>query len=123
MTSNYTPWDQGALSFDVNSSLMSVPNLMTDPGSGFGMSMSPISSVPQTPASPFRISTPQNMYQSPIQSHVPVPVSSPAPVMPSAPPPMTSLPTRSEGPQIRLNPLVMKNNLTRSLPVTSPFKK
>ncbi|KAJ5299665.1 hypothetical protein N7476_011222 [Penicillium atrosanguineum] len=123
MTSNYTPWDQGALSFDVNSSLMSIPNLMADPGSGFGMPMSPIPSVPQTPASPFRISTPQDMYQSPIQNHVPVPVSSPPPVMPSAPPPMTTLPNRSDGPQIRLNPLVMKPNLSHSLPVTTPFKK
>lgn len=128
MTSNYSPWDQGALSFDVNSHLMSIPNLMADPAFGMAAPMSPMSSVPPTPASPFRISSPQDMYQSPMQSHTPVPsipVSSPTPVMPSAaPPPMTSLPSRySDGPQIRLNPLVMKPNLSHSLPVTTPFKK
>lgn len=135
MTSNLAAWDQGALNFDVSSSLMSIPNLMADPGYGMGAPMSPISSVSPTPASPFRMSPPQEMYQSPMQSHVPshpqshtpipsIPVSSPPPVMPSvAPPPMTTLPSRSSGgPQIRLNPLVMKPNLSHSLPVTTPFK-
>ncbi|KAJ5162162.1 hypothetical protein N7492_007554 [Penicillium capsulatum] len=127
MTSNYSPWDQGALSFDVNSHLMSIPNLMADPAFGMGDAMSPMPSVSPTPASPFRVSSPQEMYQSPIQSHAavpPIPVSSPPPVMQSAPPPpMTALPSRSlDGPQIRLNPLVMKPNLSHSLPATTPFK-
>lgn len=137
MTSNLEAWDQGALNFDVSSHLMSIPNLMADPGFGMGAPMSPMApSVSPTPASPFRISPPQEIYQSPMQSHVPthaqshasmpsIPVASPPPVMPSAaPPPMTTLPSRSsDGPQIRLNPLVMKPNLSRSLPVTTPFKK
>ncbi|OKO97403.1 Ubiquitin thioesterase otubain-like [Penicillium subrubescens] len=128
MTTNYSPWDQGALSFDVNSHLMSIPNLMADPAFAMGgASMSPIPSVSPTPASPYRLSPTQDMYQSPMQSHTPIPsipVSSPTPAMPSAaPPPMTSLPSRSsDGPQIRLNPLVMKPNLNH-LPVTAPFKK
>ncbi|KAJ5886737.1 uncharacterized protein N7473_009411 [Penicillium subrubescens] len=127
MTTNYSPWDQGALSFDVNSHLMSIPNLMADPAFAMGgASMSPIPSVSPTPASPYRLSPTQDMYQSPMQSHTPIPsipVSSPTPAMPSAaPPPMTSLPSRSsDGPQIRLNPLVMKPNLNH-LPVTAPFK-
>ncbi|GLI76831.1 hypothetical protein PoHVEF18_005109 [Penicillium ochrochloron] len=128
MTTNYSPWDQGALSFDVNSHLMSIPNLMADPAFAMGGApMSPIPSVSPTPASPYRLSPTQDMYQSPMQSHTPIPsipVSSPTPAMPSAaPPPMTSLPSRSsDGPQIRLNPLVMKPNLNH-LPVTAPFKK
>ncbi|KAJ5965652.1 hypothetical protein N7481_012366 [Penicillium waksmanii] len=136
MTSNLEAWDQGALNFDVSSHLMSIPNLMADPGFGMGTPMSPMApSVSPTPASPFRMSPPQDIYQSPMQSHVPshphshasmpsIPVASPPPVMPSAaPPPMTTLPSRSsDGPQIRLNPLVMKPNLSRSLPVTTPFK-
>ena len=129
MTSNYSPWEQGALSFDVNSHLMSIPNLMADPAFGMGDPLSPLApSVSPTPASPYRVSPPHEMYQSPMQNHAPVPsipVSSPPPVMPSAaPPPMTALPSRSsDGPQIRLNPLVMKPNLSHSLPVTTPFKK
>ncbi|KAJ5885158.1 Ovarian tumor otubain [Penicillium taxi] len=124
MTSNYSPWDQSALSFDVSPHLMSIPNLMTDPA--FAMApMSPLSSVSPTPASPFPVSPPQEMYHSPMQSHsrIPsLPVSSSP--LPSAPPPMTTLPSRStDGPQIRLNPLVMKPNLSHSLPVTTPFKK
>ncbi|KAJ5288842.1 Ovarian tumor otubain [Penicillium angulare] len=127
MTSNYTPWDQGALSFDVNAHLMSIPNLMADSAfGGMGAPMSPLSSVSPAPQSPYRVSPPHDLYQTPMQSHAPIqtmpPVSAPTPVMPSAPPPMTTLPNRSEGPQIRLNPLVMKPNLSHSLPVTSPFK-
>lgn len=140
MASNYSPWDQGALSFDVNSSLMSIPNLMMDPA--FGMAAAPMSSDPTTsstisspppPPSPYRMPSPQEVYQSPnmpTSPHpTPVPVSSPpATAAPSRmagpPPPMSSLPNRtSEGPQIRLNPLVMKPNLSHSLPVTTPFKK
>ncbi|KAJ5153276.1 uncharacterized protein N7482_009754 [Penicillium canariense] len=126
MTSNYSPWDQGALSFDVNSHLMSIPNLMADPAFGMGAPMSPMPSLSPPPAT-YRISPTQDMYQSPMQAHAPVPsipVPSPPPVLPSAaPPPMTSLPSRSsDGPQIRLNPLVMKPNLNQ-LPVTAPFKK
>ncbi|KAJ6031493.1 Ovarian tumor otubain [Penicillium herquei] len=130
MTSNYTPWDQGTLSFDVHPHLMSIPNLMADSTfGGMGAPMSPISSVSPAPTSPFRVSPTQDLYHSPMQSHAAVPsmppVSSPPPVMPSAaPPPMTTLPSRSsDGPQIRLNPLVMKPNLSHSLPVTTPFKK
>ncbi|KAE8147787.1 ubiquitin thiolesterase [Aspergillus avenaceus] len=119
MTSDYTPWDQGALSFDVNSSLMSIPNLMMDPT--FALSPSP---MPPVPTSPYRDSPPQEVYQSPpMHTPPPVPVASPPPPRMSAPPPMCSLPSRSsDGPQIRLNPLVMKPNLSHSLPVTTPFK-
>ncbi|KAF9889773.1 hypothetical protein FE257_006863 [Aspergillus nanangensis] len=121
MTSNYSPWDQGALSFDVNSSLMSIPNLMIDPSFGLG-------AAPMTPPppSPYRVSPPQEVFQPPMHTPPPpIPVASPPPPPPrmSAPPPMSSLPTRSnDGPQIRLNPLVMKPNLSHSLPVTTPFK-
>ncbi|KAJ5124209.1 Ovarian tumor otubain [Penicillium bovifimosum] len=139
MTSDYSPWDQSALGFDVNSSLMAIPNLMQDPSFGMGAPMSPMPSVSPTPASPFRMSPQQDVYSppmhsspmhsSPMQTHaIPsIPISSPpAQLAPpsAAPPPMTSLPSRSsEGPQIRLNPLVMKPNLSRSLPVSPPFKK
>ncbi|KAJ6133335.1 Ovarian tumor otubain [Penicillium samsonianum] len=128
MTSDYSPWDQAALGFDVNSSLMAIPNLMQDTSFGMGAPMSPMPSVSPTPASPFRMSPQQDMYQSPMPTHAPIPsipVSPPPQIAPpsSAPPPMTSLPSRSsDGPQIRLNPLVMKPNLSRSLPVTTPFK-
>ncbi|KAK4865420.1 hypothetical protein LT330_009531 [Penicillium expansum] len=127
MTSDYSPWDQAALGFDVNSSLMAIPNLMQDTSFGMGAPMSPMPSVSPTPASPFRMSPQQDMYQSPMPTHAPIPsipVSPPQlPPPSSAPPPMTSLPSRtSDGPQIRLNPLVMKPNLSRSLPVTTPFK-
>lgn len=128
MTSDYSPWDQAALGFDVNSSLMAIPNLMQDTSFAMGAPMSPMPSVSPTPASPFRMSPQQDMYQSPMPTHAPIPSIpvSPPPQLPppsSAPPPMTSLPSRSsDGPQIRLNPLVMKPNLSRSLPVTTPFK-
>lgn len=128
MTSDYSPWDQAALGFDVNSSLMAIPNLMQDTSFGMGAPMSPMPSVSPAPASPFRMSPQQDMYQSPMPTHAPIPPIpvSPPPQLPppsSAPPPMTSLPSRSsDGPQIRLNPLVMKPNLSRSLPVTTPFK-
>ncbi|KAL5358147.1 cysteine proteinase [Aspergillus floccosus] len=118
MTTNYSPWDQGALSFDVNSSLMSIPNLMMDPS--FALSPSPMTPAP----SPYRVSPPQEVFQPPMHTPPPpVPVASPPPPRMSAPLPMTSLPARSsDGPQIRLNPLVMKQNLSHSLPVTTPFK-
>ena len=129
MTSNYSPWDQGALSFDVNSSLMSIPNLMMDPT--FAMAPTPMDPAPispQAPPSPYRVSSPQEVYQQPPMPSPPPPPTSisspPAPQMSGAPPPLSSLPSRSsEGPQIRLNPLVMKPNLSHSLPVTTPFKK
>lgn len=127
MTSNYSPWDQGALAFDVNSHLMSIPNLMTDPG--FEMAPSPMSPVsPVSASSSYRVSPRHEMYhESPMQSHAPGPsidVSSPPPMVSSAPLRQMTLPARSsDGPQIRLNPLVMKPNLIRSLPVTTPFKK
>ncbi|KAA8645696.1 uncharacterized protein ATNIH1004_007115 [Aspergillus tanneri] len=121
MTSNYSPWDQGALSFDVNSSLMSIPNLMMDPS--FALNPSPI---PPAPPSPYQVSSPQEVYHPPMQTPPPATVASPPPSQisaPSPPPPMTSLLGRSsDGPQIRLNPLVMKPNLSHSLPVTTPFK-
>ncbi|KAJ5624538.1 cysteine proteinase [Penicillium lagena] len=123
MTSNYSPWEQGALSFDVNPHLMSIPNLMADPSYGMAPSpiMSPVSPASAQPTSPFRVSSPQDMFHSPVSSHAPVPSTIP---ISSPPPPMTSLPSRSsDGPQIRLNPLVMKPNLSRSLPITTPFKK
>ncbi|KAK1144895.1 hypothetical protein N8T08_004908 [Aspergillus melleus] len=121
MTSNYSPWDQSALSFDVNSSLMSIPNLMMDPS--FALAPSPI---PAAPPSPYPVSSAPEIYPPPMQTPSPAPVASPPPPpmsAPPAPPPMTSLPSRSsDGPQIRLNPLVMKPNLSHSLPVTTPFK-
>ncbi|KAF7714873.1 Ubiquitin thioesterase OTUB1-like protein [Penicillium ucsense] len=127
MTSDYVSWDQGALSFDANPHLMAIPNLMADPAFAMGGApMSPVSSVSPSPASPYRLSPTQEMYPSPMQSNaiIPsIPVSSPTPSLPSAaPPPMTSLPSRSnDGPQIRLNPLVMRPSLNH-LPVTAPFK-
>lgn len=133
MTSNYSPWDQGALSFDVNPTLMSIPNLMMDPAFAMGappMSPAPIS--PPAPSSPYRVSSPQEVYQAQIPtSPPPPPVQMPSPPAPrmsapppsGPPPPMSSLPNRSsDGPQIRLNPLVMKPNLSHSLPITTPFK-
>ncbi|CAG8002094.1 unnamed protein product [Penicillium salamii] len=129
LSSDYTSsWDSATLGFDMNSSLMAIPNLMQDSSFGMGAPMSPMPSVSPAPPSPFRMSPQQEMYQSPMQSHAPIsslPVSPhpPPPAPSSAPPPMTSLPSRtSDGPQIRLNPLVMKPNLSRSLPVTTPFK-
>lgn len=124
MANEYTPWDQ-PMGFDVNAQLMAVPNLMMD-------TSYPLSLAPMAPscASPYREPSPQEVYQPPVPSQPLVPASPPVaspPVTPprtSAPPPMTSLPPRSpDGPQIRLNPLVMKPNLSRSLPVTTPFKK
>ncbi|KAE8354235.1 ubiquitin thiolesterase [Aspergillus coremiiformis] len=118
LTSNYTPWDQSALSFDVNSSLMSIPNLMMDPT--FGLAPSPI---PAAPASPFQVSSPQEVYPPTMHTPPLLSLASPLPLRMSAPPRMSSLPSRSsDGPQIRLNPLVMKPNLSHSLPVTTPFK-
>lgn len=128
MTSDYASWDQGALSFDANPHLMAIPNLMADPAFAMGGApMSPVPSVSPSPASPYRLSPTQEMYPSQMQTNAlvpPIPVSSPTPSLPSAaPPPMTTLPSRStDGPQIRLNPLVMKPNLNH-LPVTAPFKK
>lgn len=124
MTSNYPAWDQGALPFDVGSISMSIPNLMVDPSFG-GLGASP---MPADPSSPFRVSSPQEMYPQPPMNTPPppMPVASPPPPprMSAPPPPMSSLPPRStDGPQIRLNPLVMKPNLSHSLPVTTPFKK
>ncbi|CAG7918301.1 unnamed protein product [Penicillium olsonii] len=124
LSSDYTnSWDNATLGFDMNSSLMAIPNLMQDSSFGMGASMSPMPSVSPAPPSPYGMSPQQEMYP-PMQSHPPIAsISSPHPPPSSAPPPMTSLPSRSsDGPQIRLNPLVMKPNLSRSLPVTTPFK-
>lgn len=129
MSSDYT-WDNATLGFEMNPNLMAIPNLMQDSSFAMGAPMTPMPSVSPTPVSPFRMSPQQDMYQSPMQPHAPIPATSvscpphPPVVSSSAPPPMTSLPSRSsDGPQIRLNPLVMKPNLSRSLPVTTPFKK
>ncbi|KAL4783045.1 peptidase C65 Otubain-domain-containing protein [Aspergillus varians] len=121
LSSDYGPWDPSDLSFDVNSSLMAIPNLMMDSSFAIAPPMS------QPPSDPYRVSPPQEVYQAPVV-HTPPP---PAPITPpqpqirlTGPPPiMSSLPPRSnDGPQIRLNPLVMKPNLSHSLPVTAPFK-
>ncbi|OJJ43460.1 hypothetical protein ASPZODRAFT_154642 [Penicilliopsis zonata CBS 506.65] len=119
ITSNYSPWDQGALSFDVDPHLMAIPNLMMDPAA-FAVNPSPMSAPV---SNSYRMSPPHDLYLQ----HTPPPVSIPSPPvvprMSAPPPPMTSAPNRSsDGPQIRLNPLVMKNNLSHSLPVTTPFK-
>ncbi|KAJ9248341.1 hypothetical protein DTO212C5_149 [Paecilomyces variotii] len=117
MTTNYSPWDQGALSFDVNPHLMAVPNLMMDPSFAFGAN-----TMPPAPPSPYVVSPPSNFYPPPVSAQPPPPPL-PPPVMPSSPPPGLPVVSRSsDGPQIRLNPLVMKPNLSHSLPVTTPFK-
>ncbi|KAH3375321.1 hypothetical protein KXV52_008553 [Aspergillus fumigatus] len=127
MTTNYSPWDQGALSFDVNSSLMSIPGLMMDPSFGLAPPAPAAISPAMSPAppSPYRVSPPHEVYQPSMPSPpAAIPATSPPPPrMSGPPPPMSSLPSRSsDGPQIRLNPLVMKQNLSHSLPVTTPFK-
>lgn len=127
MSSNYSPWDQSALSLDIKY-LMSIPNLTADSVFGVGSPMSPMASVSPAAESPFRVSPTEEMYQSPTQSHPPIPsipVSSSMPTKPSATPPlMTALPSRlSDGLQIRLNPLVMKPNLNHSLALSTAFKK
>ncbi|KAJ5555092.1 hypothetical protein N7535_007537 [Penicillium sp. DV-2018c] len=133
MTSDYSSWGEPTLEFDVDPTMMGIPNMTRVKSYDMGSSMSPMPSVSPTPASPFRTSPQQDIYtssmhSSPMQTHaIPsLPVSTPPTQLapPSAaPPPMTSLPSRSsEGPQIRLNPLVMKPNLSRSLPVSPPFK-
>ncbi|KAL2868441.1 OTU family ubiquitin thioesterase [Aspergillus lucknowensis] len=120
MSSNYAPWDTSDLSFDVNSTLMAIPNLMMDAPFALAPQMS------QPPSDPYRASPTQEVYQTPVHTPPPpTPVTSPQPpIRLTGPPPiMSSLPPRSnDGPQIRLNPLVMKPNLSHSLPVTAPFK-
>ncbi|MBW0583760.1 hypothetical protein O181_123475 [Austropuccinia psidii MF-1] len=69
----------------------------------------------------FMPSPPQHEFYSPslspsVSTTVSSPTSSNLPLSP-----VQSKP--SDGPQIRLNPLVMKPNLSHSLPVTTPFKK
>lgn len=117
MSTNFNPWDDGALSFEANPHLMSIPGLMMDP-SAYQPVSSPMIPSPQPPT--FMPSPSQHEYYSPsISPPVPSTVSSPAPpVMPLSP----SSTKSSDGPQIRLNPLVMKPNLSHSLPVTTPFK-
>lgn len=117
MSTDFTPWDSSALGFDANPALMAIPGLMMDP-SAFPSVSSPMMASPQQPQF---FPSPQHEFYSPsISPPVPSTVSSPVP--PSLP---LSLPTTksSDGPQIRLNPLVMKPNLSHSLPVTTPFKK
>ncbi|CRG82901.1 ubiquitin thioesterase protein OTUB1 [Talaromyces islandicus] len=116
MTMNYTPWDSGALSFDMNPHLMSIPGLMMDPSP-----YTPVSSSVMPPTSPgFMPSPPQHEFYSPslspsVSTTVSSPASSNLPLSPVQNKPL-------DGPQIRLNPLVMKPNLSHSLPVTTPFK-
>jgi len=116
MTSNYSPWDQGALPFDADPHLMSVPNLMVDPSF-------PLGAAPMPPAiqDPYAGSVSDNFYASTMntQSHPAVA----SPVEPANLPLRTVSNKLSEGPQIRLNPLAMRPNLSHSLPVTAPFKK
>lgn len=115
MTSNYSPWDQGALPFDADPHLMSVPNLMVDPSF-------PLGAAPMPPAiqDPYAGSVSDNFYASTMntQSHPAVA----SPVEPANLPLRTVSNKLSEGPQIRLNPLAMRPNLSHSLPVTAPFK-
>ena len=42
MTSDYSNWNEGPLGFDVDSSLMAIPNLMADPSFPMGTPMSPM---------------------------------------------------------------------------------
>lgn len=124
MTSNLFPWNQSAFSFDVNSSLMSIPNLMIDPSFGFAP-------VP-TPAITLDISS-SEIYQPSLTRSPPpyVPMTSPAvPPRISAPrPPVGSLPIQSpDGPTIRLDPLVVTEpepffTSYRSIQQVSPNKK
>jgi ubiquitin thioesterase protein OTUB1 len=114
--SNYLPTDYTTLSFDANWHLMSIPNLMVDPSFHLGATtMAPVTPPTYLPP-PSR-----NMYYSPTPSpQTPSPMTSPLPTTH----PLGSMSNKSsDGPQIRLNPLVMKPNLSHSLPVTTPFKK
>ncbi|KAL2801794.1 peptidase C65 Otubain-domain-containing protein [Aspergillus granulosus] len=121
MSSDYSSWGTNELPFDVNSSLMAIPNLMMDTSFGLAHPMS------QPPSDPYRVSPPQEVYQPHVHTPPPPPTTIASPQPPirlTGPPPiMSALPPRSnDGPQIRLNPLVMKPNLSHSLPVTAPFK-
>ena len=121
------------MAYEVNSGLMSVPNLMEGPSFAMGPlnQMFPVWTEPHSTdpyRAPYREPSPQQLYQTPIQPQQIVPASPPVtpPRVSVPPPPTTSLPpptTRSDdGPQIRLNPLVMKCNLSHSIPVTTPFR-
>lgn len=116
MTMNYTPWDGGALSFDMNPHLMSIPGLMMDPSPYTPAS----SSIMPATSQGFMPSTPQHEFYSPsLSPSVSTTVSSPT----TSNLPLSPIQSKPDGPQIRLNPLVMKPNLSHSLPVTTPFKK
>ncbi|KAL4863772.1 hypothetical protein BDV12DRAFT_22034 [Aspergillus spectabilis] len=126
MSNDYSSWVPNDFTFDVNPNLMSIPNLMIDSPFTLASPMSPPMS--QSLSDPYRVSPPQEVYQPPVHTPPP-PLPAPLaalqpPIRLSGPPPiMSSLPPRSnEGAQIRLNPLVMEANLSRSLPVTAPFK-
>jgi ubiquitin thioesterase protein OTUB1 len=113
---NYSPWAQAALPFDASPHLMSIPNLMVDPSSF------PAATAPMMSASPSYMPSPtqHDFYSAPMSPLPPTTVSSPI----SSSSPLSPISTKSsDGPQIRLNPLVMKRNLSHSLPVTTPFKK
>lgn len=149
ISSNYGPWDTSDLSFDVNSSLMAIPNLMMDTSFPLAPSMSQPPAdpfrvsppqpppdhyrvpppQPQPPSDSYRVSPPQEVYHAPVHTPPPPPpIASPQPqIQLSGPPPpmMSSLPRRTDdGPQIRLSSLAMRSNLNHSLPlpVTAPFK-
>ncbi|OXV09308.1 hypothetical protein Egran_02930 [Elaphomyces granulatus] len=150
MTSQYIPWEQAALSFDANPHLMAIPNLTADPfflGSApmtpaavpapylpstrnvFYPSTQPPQSQPrpqsQSPTEPQTQpeTQPQTQGQGQPQPQPPPSTMTSPSISPTQTHPLTPLPSKcSDGPQIRLNPLVMKPNLSHSLPVTTPFK-
>ncbi|RDW86200.1 uncharacterized protein DSM5745_02842 [Aspergillus mulundensis] len=80
ISSDYAPWDTSHLSFDMNSSLMSIPNMMMDNSYALASPMS------QPPSGPFRVSPAQ-----PPPDHYRVSPSQPPPdhyrVSPSRPSP------------------------------------
>ncbi|KAL4791797.1 peptidase C65 Otubain-domain-containing protein [Aspergillus venezuelensis] len=134
MSTSYDGWGANELNFDVNSTMMAIPNLMMD--TSFGLAPPPPPPMSQPPPSDaYRVSPPQEMHpspppmsQPPLESypvqHPPPPPPPQPPIRLTAPHPiMSALPPKSnDGPQIRLNPLVMKPNLSHSLPITAPFK-
>ncbi|KAL4924887.1 OTU family ubiquitin thioesterase [Aspergillus undulatus] len=127
MSSNYDTWGPSGLSFDVNSSLMAIPNLMMD--TSFGLAPPPPPPISQPPSDPYRVSPPQEVYQPPVQASPPPPnLASPHPPQPqiqlTAPHPrMDALPPKSlDGPQLRFTPYVMDAKSNPSLPITAPFK-
>ncbi|KAL4942217.1 hypothetical protein BDV06DRAFT_235557 [Aspergillus oleicola] len=118
MSTNYDTWGGSDLPFDVNSTMMAIPNLMMD--TSFGLAPPPPPPpMSQPPSDAYRVSPPQEIHPiSPPQPppQPPIRLTAPHPIMSALPP------KSNDGPQIRLNPLVMKPNLCHSLPITAPFK-